>query len=453
MTGDQGLTPASRHTYMALERGSEGGVVKPKATWVSLCWLMLSDIVGTSVLSFSGVAAKLGWVWTLVLIAGMCPVAIYSAVLMARTHLIVPRAVSMGDAAKHVFGPEYEVPTLVLVYGFAALGQGSYLLVLGQAFQGVVYDREMCLSEAVAIGCLVCVPFIISMRRLVESVVLCFANTLLIIIVIVLVSQALMSEGRQPDVITEPYAAGLTFVEVFGGLTNILYAYTGHWMYFELMSEMENPAEFPKVFTVNGPFCLIAYLLVASIGYYYEGREAHPSFLDALPRGTQYRVASAILFAHVVVVYVLKSIVLVRFLHSRSSSRFDTDSRRARIEYALWALMLLALGSVVAQAVPFFNLLLGLIGGLLAAPTSFLLPAFLYFAALTNSDKYPGRPMSLRFHIFRNELSTFDLLCFCGMILIASGTMIMGTYDVILQIVDKIASAGLPFACHLLEKE
>jgi len=339
----------------------------------------------------------------------------------------------------------------VLVYGFAALGQGSHLLVLGQAFQGVLYDQSLCLSEAVLIGCVVCIPFIVSMRRLVESIVLCFANTLLIVIVIILVSQALIANGRKANVVTDMYAPDLGFVEVFGGLTNILYAYTGHWMYFELMSEMEHPAEFPRVFTVNGPFCLLSYLVVASIGYYYEGREAHPSFLDALPQGAQYRIASAILFAHVVVVYVLKSIVLVRFLHSRTSSRFDTDSRRARIEYALWALFLLCLGYVVAQSVPFFNLLLGLIGGLLAAPTSFLLPAVLYFAAVTNSEKYPGRPFSLRFHIFRNELPAWDLACFCSMILVALGTMFMGTSDVILQIVNKTASDGLPFACHLLE--
>lgn len=317
---------------MALERGSsEGAHSKPKATWVSLCWLMLSDIVGTSVLSFSGVAAKLGWVWTFILMVGMCPVAIYSAVLMSRTHMLVPRANSMGEAAKHIFGTRFEIPVLVLVYGFAALGQGSYLLVLGQTFQGVIYESPWCLSEAVLIGCVVCIPFIVTMRRLVESVVLCFANTLLIVIVIVLVSQALVAQGRAEGVITDYFAPGITFFDVFGGLTNILYAYTGHWMYFELMSEMEYPADFPKVFLVNGPFCLFAYILVASIGYYYEGREAHASFLDALPLGNQYRVASAILFAHVVVVYVLKSIVLTRFLHSRTSPHFDTDTDRKSV--------------------------------------------------------------------------------------------------------------------------
>lgn len=367
--------------------------------------------------------------------------------------MLVPRANSMGEAAKHIFGTRFEIPVLVLVYGFAALGQGSYLLVLGQTFQGVIYESPWCLSEAVLIGCVVCIPFIVTMRRLVESVVLCFANTLLIVIVIVLVSQALVAQGRAEGVITDYFAPGITFFDVFGGLTNILYAYTGHWMYFELMSEMEYPADFPKVFLVNGPFCLFAYILVASIGYYYEGREAHASFLDALPLGNQYRVASAILFAHVVVVYVLKSIVLTRFLHSRTSPHFDTDTIRARVEYALWALCLLGLGAVVAQSVPFFSLLLGLIGGLLAAPTSFLLPACLYFAALTNSDKYPGRPMSLRLHIFRNEVAVWDLLCFCGMVLLAVATMVMGTWDVLVQIINKSSSDGLPFACHPLEKK
>jgi hypothetical protein len=44
--------------------------------------------------------------------------------------------------------------------------------------------------------------------------------------------------------------AGLTILGVFSATSNIVYAYTGHWMYFELMDEMRTP-EVRHFFTVT----------------------------------------------------------------------------------------------------------------------------------------------------------------------------------------------------------
>ena len=46
---------------------------------------------------------------------------------------------------------------------------------------------------------------------------------------------------------------GLRGTAVFGGATNLVYAYAGQWMYFEMMTEMEAPADFPKAFLLPGP--------------------------------------------------------------------------------------------------------------------------------------------------------------------------------------------------------
>jgi len=50
-----------------------------------------------------------------------------------------------------------------------------------------------------------------------------------------------------------PISQGLDFTAVFGGATNLVYAYAGQWMYFEMMTEMEAPADFPKAFLLPGP--------------------------------------------------------------------------------------------------------------------------------------------------------------------------------------------------------
>lgn len=41
--------------------------------------------------------------------------------------------------------------------------------------------------------------------------------------------------------------------QVFGAASNVVYSYAGHWLYFELMVEMEQPEHFPRVFWINVP--------------------------------------------------------------------------------------------------------------------------------------------------------------------------------------------------------
>ena len=72
--------------------------------------------------------------------------------------------------------------------------------------------------------------------------------------------------------------------------------------YFELIAVMRVPEDFPRVFLVNAPLQLALYLFVACTGYYYQGAMAEGYFLDNLPKGELYRLASILLYAHVVVV-------------------------------------------------------------------------------------------------------------------------------------------------------
>ena len=39
----------------------------------------------------------------------------------------------------------------------------------------------------------------------------------------------------------------LTLLSFSQAMANTMYSYAGHWMYFEIMSEMETPVDFPKV--------------------------------------------------------------------------------------------------------------------------------------------------------------------------------------------------------------
>jgi len=226
---------------------------KPRLSWRGVSMLMVSDIVGTSVLTFPAVAAELGYALTVLLIVGLFPVTVYVSVLMARTHVRVRGIDSLGSAARRIFGPRYAGGTFVVVYGYTLLGNASYLLVLGTSLQGVFYDARLCLAAASGLGALLLAPLVVGLRRLGDSVALCFFNLLLVLLCVGVAFGELAARGRPPCVETHAVAQGLDFTAVFGGATNLVYAYAGQWMYFEMMTEMEAPADFPKAFLLPGP--------------------------------------------------------------------------------------------------------------------------------------------------------------------------------------------------------
>eukprot|EP00750_Incisomonas_marina_P002114 INCI12089.2.p1 GENE.INCI12089.2~~INCI12089.2.p1 ORF type:complete len:406 (-),score=37.88 INCI12089.2:660-1877(-) len=330
----------------------------------SLSWLMLTDIVGTSVLTLAEVTAQLGWAWAVGLIVCMCPVAVYSAVMMVRARISLEKCgreapTSMGHATAVLFpGSKWiSIVVYVMVYGYALLGNASYLLVIGTSLQGALFSTfsGFCLPEAVAVSCVVLLPLVIGMRWLTQSVWICLINMLLLLAALITVVGELVSAPRAASVETYVVSPTLTVFSLFGATSNIVYAFTGHWMYFELMDEMKKPEEFAKTFILNGPVMVAIYVGVGAIGYYYFGGCAPGNFVDVATNLDIRTAVESLLFVHVCVVYMLKSIVLGHFFHSVAvPDRVDEKSCIAHMQYAGFGIGMLIFGFIFANSVPFF---------------------------------------------------------------------------------------------------
>lgn len=95
---------------------------------------------------------------------GLAPLAVYTAILMSRTSNALAkeqgaRPPSMGEAARATLGGEAAARAVyAMVYGYAFLGQSSYILVLGECMQGIFFESALCLPTATVISCLLCRP-------------------------------------------------------------------------------------------------------------------------------------------------------------------------------------------------------------------------------------------------------------------------------------------------------
>lgn len=471
-------------------------------SWLAVVWLMLSDIVGTSVLTLSGVAGDLGYVLTVLLILAMLPMSFQVSVLMSRTRRLLlltarlesaqaaPALGSMGEVAGHTFRRgSCGTAVSTVVYGYTLLGNSSYLLVLGTSLQMIAPDSELCLRDAVAAACLVLIVPLFAVRRLRDSAGLGLVNNVLIAGCIAVALWGIAGQPRRPCFNGPPaFAGGLSFLSSLGAATNIFYGFAGQWMYFELMDTMAVPSEFPRAVALSCACVVVTYLTVALAGLFLDARG--PSLLESMaPDGAQ-QAASALLYAHVVIGYVIKSVILARHLHGVLSPR-DRDERTCAsyLKHGGAGAAMLLFGFVVSNSVPFFSQLLGLVGGLLAGPINFVLPLALFLAARRRAVRLtaavPPSPQGsedgacLRDVRWCSEaqesdagstattasaseddvgcvrslcrLRALDWLLMLATVGFTLTTMVFGVSDVIGQIIHLEGSDGAMFACHALK--
>lgn len=159
-----------------------------------------------------------------------------------------------------------------------------------------------------------------------------------------------------------------------------------------------------------------------------------PSFLfDAIPPGTwNRRVAGILLWGHVMVSYAINSQALCASLERLISRRIDWLDRSSST--SRWMILTGAMGVMaytVANAIPFFDDLVALIGAVTSVPLTLLLPALFW----RQQGHYPlWKP-------------TWDSLPSWSLLMYATLFMLTATVGSLWSISQDWASHGPPFSC------
>lgn len=139
--------------------------------------------------------------------------------------------------------------------------------------------------------------------------------------------------------------------------------------FFSFISEFRNPDEYPKaLFLLQG--CDTAmYLLVAAIIYAYAGDDvASPALSSTTP--TLEKAAYGIAIPTIVIAGVINGHVASKYIYVRLFRGTGMMGKKTLKSYGAWALIALILWTVawiIAEAIPVFNDLLGLISALFAS--------------------------------------------------------------------------------------
>lgn len=161
---------------------------------------------------------------------------------------------------------------------------------------------------------------------------------------------------------------------------DIIIAFTGHTAFFGFISELENPRDFPKALAMLQTAALSFYITVAVVIYYYAGQKVDSPALGSashLIRKIAYGVASPT----IVIAGVINAHVCVKNIYVRIWRNTDVMSTRSFKAIGSWVGLdagVWVLAFIIANAIPVFNQLLGLLGALLCTWFVFGFPAILW---------------------------------------------------------------------------
>lgn len=106
------------------------------------------------------------------------------------------------------------------------------------------------------------------------------AASILIATIVTMISIGVQAPDHvQNDITTDP-----TFVDAFLAVTNIVFAFIAHVSFFGIMSEMQDPAEFPKSLAMLQVVDTVMYIVTAMVIYCYAGPDvSSPALSSAGP--------------------------------------------------------------------------------------------------------------------------------------------------------------------------
>jgi len=293
----------------------------------------------------------------------------------------------MGDAGLILFGPlGREVLSLGTII-FAIFATGSQLLA-GQIALGALSDSKLCLmlyTGIFAIPTLIC-----SLPRTLDR--LSWLSVPSVICILVAGILGMIGAGIEFPHADISAAVKTDFVSAFISVTNPVFAYAGHFMFFILISEMKHPTHAMRAAYVLQIFATSFYVVFAAVIYIYIGPTvSSPAFSSLPPKWEKAAYGIAIpnfLIAGSLYSHTAAKLLFVRFF--RKSRHLYSNTVLGWSVWIALVFLMNAAAFVLAVGVPIFNYLVGIAASLFASWYTYgivSIPLLAIHLALTLPDR------------------------------------------------------------------
>ncbi|KAF2872529.1 transmembrane amino acid transporter protein-domain-containing protein [Massariosphaeria phaeospora] len=393
--------------------------------------LMLAENVSLGVLALPQAIAILGFVPGLLLILVIGLIAFYTGFVIGQFKLAYPKVGSFADCGEMMAGrigrEVMAVGSLLILVFIMAAHILSFAIALN-----VITDHATCTVIFSVVGLII--SFLIGLPRTLKNVSYLSIFSSISIVVAVTIAMAAIAMAK-PDAghvfLVRP---NVPLVKGLGPVMNIILAYAGHVAFFGFYSELKNPRDFPKALAIMQIPVISFYMLISGVIYYYAGPYvASPALASASPLIR--KVAFGVALPTIVVAGVVNGAVACKQVYIRVWSGTNVIHQNSFKAIGSWVGICAALWTfafIIAEAVPDFNLLLGLIAALFSSWFSFGLPGVLWLYMNKGKWLSTKRKMAL-------TVVNFGL---CGL---GAAICVMGMWSSGWEL--HRGAAGQPFSC------
>ncbi|KAB8349557.1 hypothetical protein FH972_023581 [Carpinus fangiana] len=415
-----------------------------KLGWMRLTVCLIVEAIALGSLSIPSVFATVGMVAGVILTVGLGFLAIYTSYVVGQVKLKYPHVNHYADAVRLIWGRfGYELTGVMFVM-FLILVVGSHTLTGTIAWIRIVEKPGVCglvwgIISAILLFALAIPP------TFTEFAILGYIDFVSIIVAILITIVATGVEaGNQPGGLAAvEWSAwppeGTTFYAAFLSTTNIIFAYSFAVCQFSFMAELHTPKDYVKSIWALGLIEIFIYTLTGALIYRFVGNDVEsPALLSA--GSTVSRVAFGIALPVIFISGSINSTVAGRYIIGRAFKNSPIRFINTFAGWGVWIGLLIIMtliAWVIAEAIPFFSDLLGIISSLFISAFSFTFPALFWFMLIKEGKWNSG---------WKNiSLSVLNAI----VLIIGLTTLGCGTYASVQDIVNNYNSGSVrgSFTC------
>jgi len=422
--------------------------VGKNSAWLT-AGILVADVVGAGVLSMPLAVANLGWLTGGLVMILMLFVNVHISILMWRVRMHCPEAHSYVDLAmgafagapawqRHAFATATVASQMIFMFCVLSL----YLLSIGKGLGMLFHNVHLCLPTWALLAVGLLLPCACTSREMGSYKALVWVNILTLAGAVAIPLGYMMYAGIgdiRPEG-SHPYAVLLPSITgVLSALNTFSFGFSGQFILTEVISEMQDPAEFPRSYALSAPFQLAAFLAAGLGGYLLVGDKISGMISENIPFGPVFQLAAICLVVHMLVSYLIKGVVFCGAVQRAIDREYsDSGDRRWRSWLSWDAIVLVVLLSawLMANLVPFFADAVGLLGASLTPLSCFVIPILMFMRWY--ADAGIKRP-----HVSGLEWA----LMFCELAL-AVALILFGTITSLQDIRGHWHTYGGPFQCH-----
>ncbi|KAL8707759.1 MAG: hypothetical protein Q9220_007279 [cf. Caloplaca sp. 1 TL-2023] len=423
---------------------AEGQMKHNKLGWKRLTICLIVEAIALGSLSVPSAFANLGMVAGVIMTVGLGFIAIYTSYIVGQVRLKHPHVQHYADAVGLIWGRfGYELTSVMFVL-FLVLLTGSHVLTGTIAWVRIIDQPSLCALIWGFISAIL-LYFLALPPTFHEFAILGYIDFVSIItaILITMVATGVAASKAEGGLSAVPWQAwppsDITFAKAFLSTTNIIFAYSFAVCQYSFMAEMHTPTDYVKSIWALGLIEIFIYTLTGAIIYSFVGKDVSSPAILSAPKLVS-RVAFGIALPVIFISGSINTTVVGKYIMGRVFPNSEIRYVHTKKGWIIWLGLIAGLtiiAWIIAEAIPFFNALLGIISSLFISGFTFYFPALFWFSIVKE-----GKWNATRKNIMLSVLNALVLV-------IGIVVLVCGTYASIEDILEsyKEGSVGGSFAC------